>query len=600
MKKHPDNFIRAKSRSPSFNSRMSKKIIIGSRGSDLALWQANFILAELKKLKIDAEIKIIKTQGDIVQNLSWDKMEGKGFFTKEIEDALLKNEIDLAVHSHKDLPTESPKGLIVAAVSDREDPSELLLINKSAVDEKQEFSLKQNAVVGTSSARRKSQMLAWRPDVKLEDLRGNVPTRIQKLRDKKYDAILLANAGVSRLKIDLSEFHVENLDSREFIPAPAQGVLALQIRESDHELFNKLQKLNSKEVAETISIERKILNLFDGGCQLPLGVLCEKTENESLIPNPSPKEKGTHTYKVRIAKAEQWNSFPRYFYFESKKSEGLAETIVRHIERSTEAAVTPLSQGRGAGGEMAVLSPSRRGSGGGLAVFISRNEKSNDFFKRCLEANGYKVYAQSLIEIKQIPMRKFVKTDWVFFSSKNAVKHFFEQVTATPLPALPKGGSSRANENYKIGVLGKATAAEVRKYNRKADFIGDANNTRLTGKKFSALVGNKKVLFPQAKASMRTIQHQLPKKENVIDVVVYETVKSVGNLQSAVDNAQILVFTSPSNVEVFLEKNKISSEQKVIAMGDVTANALKKNGIKSSKLPASFDDLGLVQAVFSL
>src|ERR1035437_3016032 len=120
----------------------NQKIIIGSRRSDLALWQANFVLIELKKLKIDAELKIIKTQGDIVQNLSWDKMEGKGFFTKEIEDALLKKEIDLAVHSHKDLPTESPKGLIIAAVSEREDPSELLLIDNNSVDETQKFSLK--------------------------------------------------------------------------------------------------------------------------------------------------------------------------------------------------------------------------------------------------------------------------------------------------------------------------------------------------------------------------------------------------------------------------------------------------------------------------
>ena len=261
-------------------------------------------------------------------------MEGKGFFTKEIEDALLKKEIDLAVHSHKDLPTDSVKGLIIAAVSEREDPSELLLINKNAVDEKQKFSLKQNAVVGTSSARRKSQMLAWRPDVKLEDLRGNVPTRIQKLRDKKYNAILIANAGVTRLEIDLSEFHCEKLDAKEFIPAPAQGVLALQIRESDKELFEKLQKLNHTEVAETIAVERKILNLFQGGCQLPLGVYCEKDENED----------GDTIFKVRVAKAENANSFPKYFYFESKKTEGLAEKIVQKIKVM---AVSPLSEGGG-------------------------------------------------------------------------------------------------------------------------------------------------------------------------------------------------------------------------------------------------------------
>lgn len=532
----------------------SEVVVIGSRGSDLALWQANFVLAELKKINVPAEIKVIKTQGDIVQNLSWDKMEGKGFFTKEIEDALLNGEIGLAVHSHKDLPTESPEGLIIAAVSEREDPSELLLVHKNSVDESQLFSLKQNAIVGTSSARRKSQILAWRPDVKLEDLRGNVPTRIQKLREKKYEAILIANAGVARLKIDLSKFHCEKLDPREFIPPPAQGVLALQIRETDKALFTKLQKLNSKEVAETIAVERKILNLFDGGCQLPLGVLCEKEEGDN----------GNDLFKVRVAKAESSNSFPRYFYFESKETEGLAEKIVRHIN-------IPLSPGKGSGGK--------------CAIFISRNEKKNDFLKRCLKANGYSVYAQSLIDIRQIPVRKFVKTDWVFFSSKNAVKYFFEQNPDV--------------EGVRLGAVGKSTAEEIRKFGKRAEFIGSSDDTRMTGKKFSALVGSKTVLFPQAKESRRSIQLQLPKKENVIDVIVYETIKKsevrVQNLQF-----DILIFTSPSNAEAYLEKNKINPEQKVIAMGDATANALKKRGVKAIKYAASFDDLGLVQAVFGM
>jgi len=525
---------------------MSKKIIIGSRGSDLALWQANFVLGKLKKKKIDCEIKIIKTKGDIEQNLSWDKMEGKGFFTKEIEDALLKKEIGLAVHSHKDLPTDLVKGLIIAAVSEREDPSELLLINKNAVDEKQKFSLKQNAVVGTSSARRKSQMLAWRSDVRLEDLRGNVPTRIQKLRDKKYDAILIANAGVARLEIGLDEFHCEKLDVHEFIPAPAQGVLALQIREDDKELFEKLQALNNKEVAETIAVERKILNLFDGGCQLPLGVICEKEENE----------KGETIYKVRISKADSWNKFPKYVYVESKKIYGLAEKVVEKIKN-----IKPCS------------------------VFISRDFRKNDFFKNCLKANGYKVFAQSLIEIKQIPMRKFMKTDWVFFSSKNAVKHFFEQKPNV--------------ERTKFGAVGKSTAEAIRKYGKRAEFIGSSDDTRMTGKKFSALVGSKTVLFPQAKESMKTIQLQLPKKENVIDVIVYETIKN-SDCQLPIANCQLLVFSSPSNVEAFFEKNKISDEQKVVAIGNATANALNSFGIKANKLPASFDDLGLVQAVMSI
>src|SRR5882757_8479256 len=175
-----------------------RKLIIGTRGSDLALWQANFIKDTLAAINITAELKIIKTQGDRLLNLSFDKLEGKGFFTKELEEELLAGSIDLAVHSHKDLPTEHPPGLIIAAVSEREDPSELLLVLKDCVDIRQKMSVKFGARVGTSSNRRKAQLLAYRPDFDIKELRGNVPTRVDKLRNEKYDAIMLAKAGISR------------------------------------------------------------------------------------------------------------------------------------------------------------------------------------------------------------------------------------------------------------------------------------------------------------------------------------------------------------------------------------------------------------------
>ncbi len=195
---------------------MRTPLIIGTRGSDLALWQARHVQSLLKEIGLDSELKIIKTQGDEIQHLSFDKLEGKGFFTKEIEDALLQGITDIAVHSHKDLPTEGPTELIIAAVSEREDPSELLLILKDNVDRKKKFQLKKDAVVGTSSNRRKVQLLSFRPDVKIKDLRGNVPTRVAKLREGQYDAILIAAAGVERLELDLSDLHVERLDPNEF------------------------------------------------------------------------------------------------------------------------------------------------------------------------------------------------------------------------------------------------------------------------------------------------------------------------------------------------------------------------------------------------
>lgn len=288
-------------------------IRIGSRGSDLALWQANHVKRQLEQLGNSVEITIIKTQGDLIQDLSFDKLEGKGFFTKEIENALLDKTVDLAVHSHKDLETNPPEGLIIACVSEREDPADLLLVAKKSVDTDSIWNLKENAIVGTSSSRRKSQVLRFRDDVEIKELRGNVPTRIQKLRDGHYDAILLAKAGVDRLEIDLSEFHVEVMDPTEFIPAPAQGVLALQIRETDKELYNVLQNLNHQDVQNRIAIERKVLNLMDGGCQLPLGVYC----NEENV--------------VYVSYSTDWKNGSNWYEYVSDNLEDLAEIIVEDL-----------------------------------------------------------------------------------------------------------------------------------------------------------------------------------------------------------------------------------------------------------------------------
>ena len=293
-------------------------IRIGSRGSDLALWQANHVKRQLEELGCSVDISIITTQGDAIQHLSFDKLEGKGFFTKEIEQALLDNTIDLAVHSHKDLETNQPEGLKIACVSEREDPADLLLIAKGSIDASKVWNLKENAIVGTSSARSKSQVLRFRDDVQIRDLRGNVPTRIQKLRDNQYDAILLAKAGVDRLEIDLSEFDVFVMDPTEFVPAPAQGVLALQIRESDAALFETLQKMNHPEVQKRIAVERKVLNLMQGGCQLPLGVYCD--ENEI----------------VYVSYSSNWENGSNWYEYSTDNLDDLAEIIVEDLNAAAQ------------------------------------------------------------------------------------------------------------------------------------------------------------------------------------------------------------------------------------------------------------------------
>lgn len=247
-------------------------IRIGTRGSDLALWQANHVKARLESLGCAVSIQIIQTQGDRIQDLSFDKLEGKGFFTKEIESALLNGDVDLAVHSHKDLETTPPPGLVIAAVSEREDPSELLLMRSESHDPSEPFELKAGARIGTSSARRQSILRNFRSDLEIAELRGNVPTRIQKLRSGQYDAILLAKAGVSRLNLDTSDLITLTLNPKEFVPAPAQGVLGLQVRAADTQTYEWVRKLNYAPSEHCIHIEREVLRNMEGGCQLPLGV----------------------------------------------------------------------------------------------------------------------------------------------------------------------------------------------------------------------------------------------------------------------------------------------------------------------------------------
>jgi len=291
----------------------TKTITIGTRGSDLALWQARHIKSQLNSIGQNVQIEVIKTKGDRIQDMSFDKMEGKGFFTKEIEVALLNHDIDLAVHSHKDLETTPPEGLMVSAVSSRGNPCELLLIRKEMHDADALWELKKDAVIGTSAARRKSQLLALRLDVEIKDLRGNVTTRIAKLRTGEFDAILLAKAGVDRLNLDLSDLVMVDLTPEEFVPAPAQGVLALQIRSSDTELHQTLQAINDVQIQKHVELERKVLSLMDGGCQLPLGVYCDDRY-------------------VHVAYSDEAMHPSRYFRFPYKDTPEFAEKIVEHLQ----------------------------------------------------------------------------------------------------------------------------------------------------------------------------------------------------------------------------------------------------------------------------
>ena len=249
---------------------------IGTRGSDLALWQARTIKSMLQNLGVQTSITIIKTRGDKIDNVPFASLEGKNFFTKELEDAQLDSRVDMAVHSLKDLATDMVPGLTLCAMVGREDPREILLARPEAIDPARvaaadTLPLKPGAKIGTSAARRQGQVRAIRPDLEIVDLRGNVPTRVNRLREGLYDGILLAHAGVLRLELDLSDLFAKPLAVADFVPAPAQGMLGIQCRQDDP-WQAKLAELDCGEPGLAVAAERSLLNRLDGGCHMPFGV----------------------------------------------------------------------------------------------------------------------------------------------------------------------------------------------------------------------------------------------------------------------------------------------------------------------------------------
>lgn len=245
---------------------------IGSRGSDLALWQAHHVRDLIEARGFQTDLTIIKTTGDRIDDIPFSKMAGKGFFTKELEDAQLDRRVDLAVHSMKDMTTEEPAGLALGAMIGREDARDLLLARKGVVSYEagRVLPLRAGARLGTSSARRQALARFHAPGVELVDLRGNVPTRVQKLRDGHYDAIIIACAGVARLGLDVSDLDAVPLDPAHFVPAPAQGMLAIQCRDEAW-LKALLADLHTAEAARSVAAERWLLEKLEGGCQLPFG-----------------------------------------------------------------------------------------------------------------------------------------------------------------------------------------------------------------------------------------------------------------------------------------------------------------------------------------
>ncbi len=264
-------------------------LVIGSRGSELALWQANHIKERLKKeCLIESEIQIVKTKGDKILDTPLNKIGGKGLFTKELEELLLKGAIDLAVHSLKDVPVVFEKGLDLACITKRADVRDTFL----SVKFPDLMSLPEGAKVGTTSLRRSMQIKLKRQDLDTESLRGNVQTRLKKLECGEFDAIILAEAGLCRLEIQGAKYR-KAFSVKEMIPSMGQGALGVEMLKN-HKHFATLQKLNDEKSAFCCRLEREFIKGLNGGCQIPIGVhaslMGDRVKIQAVLGLPNGKE----------------------------------------------------------------------------------------------------------------------------------------------------------------------------------------------------------------------------------------------------------------------------------------------------------------------
>lgn len=496
---------------------MKDRLVIGSRGSDLALWQAHFLQRSLRDIGVGSDILIIKTQGDQIQHISLEKLEGKGFFTKEIEDALIAGTIDVAVHSHKDLPTASTPGLTIAAVSYREDPSELLLIRKERADATLFWQLPYQAKVGTSSARRAVQLQFFRSDIQCADIRGNVPTRIQKLRDGHYDAILLAAAGVQRLQLPIDDLVALKIQPQHFIPAPAQGVLAYQCRDNDAQVLEILSKLHQQDVAATIAVERKVMQLFNGGCHMPLGVYCEEQHGELV---------------AWATQTSDRSKEPRRLFMRSHDADTLAQQIFTTLQRHA----------------------NRR-------ILFTTDETSAASALRVIAAAGDHGFATSFVEIESLPFQFDGEGDWLFFTSKNGVREFFRVAVQIP-------------KHFKIAAFGQETAKEIFATGAHVDFIGDGRVDEVS-RQFEALGSGEHIVFPCALHARTELHNAIAVYARTTVLPVYLNAITSAPAQQV----DIVACTSPMQAEGFLSANPGPRRERFVAIGDTTASYLKQQGI---------------------
>lgn len=545
-----------------------RKLVLGSRGSELALWQAGFVRDKLLTLgSVDVEIKVIKTQGDRETSLTFTQMTGQGFFTREIEHALLDGEIDLAVHSFKDLETTLPEGLCVAAVPQRADRRDMILLERGGVDESRLWGLRQQAVVGSSSARRAAQILHSRPDLKIKPLRGNIPSRVEKLRRSEYDAIILAVAAVQRLGLRLDGLRRVDLDENVFVPAPAQGALAVETRADDPDVNTLVSRIDDPDLREIVEAERTVMRRIGGGCQLPLGVCGTRRENCCSM-------------RAFLGSGDAHaRSSPCRVSVTAKNPVEATNIVVETLARSSNYSSSAGFNGR--------------------KFVITRTGAQTADLRRAIEAAGGELVSYPTLQVIEagdpVTQRKTLARlddfEWILFSSSNGVEMFYQLLT--------KFGAGRDLKN-RIAVMGPGTAAVFERLSgRSVDFIPAISTGEGFAGEFIRQHGrtNARLLFPTTAERRGALERRLHEAGIGIEpLVIYNTVQPEG-MPEWDGRADAVVFTSPKAARHFLAMAELPPGAKIVSIGPATTDYLVERRLLPVYEAFTHDSDGILEAL---
>jgi len=550
------------------------EIVVGTRGSALAQWQANHIIAALKKIAPDLQIetRIIKTTGDQDQTRSLAELGGLGVFTKEIENALRAREIDLAVHSLKDLPTETANDLMIAAISAREDPRDCI-VSRHHVGLMQ---LPRGARIGTSSARRAAQIRALRPDAQIVPLRGNVDTRLRKAQTDEYDAVVLAAAGITRL--GRANEITEYLPLDSFLPDPGQGALAIEIRADDTELASLVAQLDHAATRAAVTAERAFLKALGGGCRMPIGAYAEMRGDELYVRALIASDDGAHITRGETAgdpaNAEKLGvELARQL--SGARQGARNEPATQYATRNTPP-VTPLS---------------------GKRILITRaHEQANALAEKIRALGGEPIEFPTIdfaplenFGVLDDALARLGEFDWVVFTSANGVRFVAERLRAL-------GRDANMLASAKIAAIGPATARALQDLGLRVAFVP----TKFLGEQIALELpiehGQRALLLRADIASDVLERGLLARGVHVKNIEAYRTVMPPAQ-KIDLQSIDAITFTSSSTVRNFVAMQGGVSHAHVFCIGPVTAETARDLGLRVDAVASEHTIEGLVRAM---